>query len=288
LYTQYVEGVIPVATAIQIETRAYVYTYVTDWGEESAPSPASALVETDQNDTVQITVFAPPTGRNIVGWRLYRSSTTSFGAAYQLIADKAVGNAVLNGVNFNYFAITNLIYSDALRQEELQEPLQTLTWAEPPENLIGLVGLPNGILAGFFGKTVCFSEPFAPYAWPLEYQLPVEHNIVGLGVFGQTLVVLTEGWPYYGSGADSASMSLQKLEQPQACISKRSIVSMDNGVLYASPDGLCMAGPSGITVMSQAAFSKEDWQTAVGTAPLGMYHEGRYFIINTDVIEEPS
>lgn len=282
LYSKYVEGVIPTAVGIQIETRAYVYTYVTDWGEESAPSPASALVETDQNDTVGVTVFAPPPGRNIVGWRLYRSSTTGFGAAYQLIADKTVGNAVLDGTSFNYFAITGLTYEDALRQEELQETLQTLTWLEPPENLVGLVGLPNGILAGFFGKTVCFSEPFAPYAWPLEYQLTTEHNIVGLGVFGQTLVVLTKGWPYYASGADSASMSLQKLEQPQACISKRSIVSMDNGVLYASPDGLCLAGPDGIRVLSQAAFSKEDWQQAVGAAPLGMYHEGRYFIINTD------
>lgn len=284
LYSKYVEGVIPTAVGIQIETRAYVYTYVTDWGEESAPSPASALVETDQNDTVGVTVFAPPPERNIVGWRLYRSSTTGFGAAYQLIADKAAPNAVLDGVAFNYFAITGLTYEDALRQEELQESLQTLTWLEPPENLIGLVGMPNGILAGFYGKTVCFSEPFAPYAWPLEYQLTTEHNIVGLGVFGQTLVVLTEGWPYYGSGADSASMSLQKLEQPQACISKRSIVSMDNGVLYASPDGLCIAGPDGIRVISQAAFSKEDWQEAVGAAPLGMYHEGRYFIINTDPV----
>ena len=285
LYSKYVEGVIPTAVGIQIETRAYVYTYVTDWGEESAPSPASALVETDQNDTVGVTVFAPPPERNIVGWRLYRSSTTGFGAAYQLIADKAAPNAVLDGVAFNYFAITGLTYEDALRQEELQESLQTLTWLEPPENLIGLVGMPNGILAGFYGKTVCFSEPFAPYAWPLEYQLTTEHNIVGLGVFGQTLVVLTEGWPYYGSGADSASMSLQKLEQPQACISKRSIVSMDNGVLYASPDGLCIAGPDGIRVLSQGAFSKEDWQAAVGQTPLGMYHEGRYFIINTDPVE---
>jgi hypothetical protein len=34
------------------ENRAYIVTYVTDRGEESAPSPASELIECDQNDTV--------------------------------------------------------------------------------------------------------------------------------------------------------------------------------------------------------------------------------------------
>jgi hypothetical protein len=40
------------------ENRAYIVTYVTDRGEESAPSPASELIECDQNDTVDITVPA--------------------------------------------------------------------------------------------------------------------------------------------------------------------------------------------------------------------------------------
>lgn len=37
-----------------VDTRAYIATYVTDWGEESAPSPASNLVDVDQNVSAPI------------------------------------------------------------------------------------------------------------------------------------------------------------------------------------------------------------------------------------------
>jgi hypothetical protein len=278
IFNELVEPLLPEAITRTLDTRAYVYTYVTDWGEESAPSPASTLLELDQNDSVNLTVTAPPSGRHIVGWRLYRSSTTNVGAAYQLVEDKVVGHAVLDGVDFDYYDIDTLTYSDSKKQEELQEVLATLTWVEPPANLIGLVGLPNGIMAGFFGKTLCFCEPFAPYAWPIEYQLTLEHNIVGLGVFGQTLVVLTEGNPYYASGADSASMSTQKLESTQSCVAKRTIASMEGGVVYASPDGLCLASPEGVMLLTTGAFERQDWQQLEPEARFGGFHEGVYYL----------
>ena len=153
-----------------------------------------------------------------------------------------------------------------------------MTWAQPPAGLLGLRGLPNGIMAGFFGKTLCFCEPFAPFAWPVEYQLTLEFNIVGIGVFGQTAVVLTEGNPYFVSGADSASMSAQKLESPQACIAKRTIASVEGGVIFASPDGLCLAGPNGVSVISQTAFSRADWQAQVTSTAFGAFHDGVYHL----------
>lgn len=288
LYNQYVVPALPITTTRKVESRAYVYTYVTDWGEESAPSPASALIDVDQNDTVGNAVAAPPTGRHVVGWRLYRSSTTNVGAAYQLVEDSAVGHAVLSNGVFDYFDIGTRTYTDAKKQAELQETLQTLTWVEPPDTLKGLVGLPNGIMAGFFDKTVCFSEPFAPYAWPIEYQLTTEHNIVGLGVFGQTLVVLTEGYPYYASAADSASMSLQKIESPLSCVSKRSIANMEGGTVYASPDGLCLAGPSGVSLLTEGSYAREDWQLLGPQTRLGGFHEGVYYFIPDTVPPVPS
>ena len=261
-----------------IDTRAYFVTYVTDWDEESAPSPASDLVEADQNDTVRVTAVSPPPGRNIVGWRLYRSNTTDRSAEWSLVAPLDAANAVLKDGAFWYFKIADLNYTDDQAQSELQEPCQTLTWAEPPAGLKGLVGLPNGIMAGFFGNVLCFSEPYAPYAWPVEYQLSLEHGLVGIGVFGQTAVVLTEGNPYFASGADSASMSAQKIETPQACVAKRSIVSVEGGVMYASPDGLCLAGPNGVSVVTQGTFSKADWQASVNDAAFAAYHDGCYYL----------
>lgn len=279
-YGSDVSEALPTTVDRLVDTRAYVYTYVTTWGEESAPSLPSTLLEVDQNDAVTISVTAPPVDRNIVGWRLYRSSTSNVGAAYQLVADSVVVGSVLDDGAFDYFASSLTDYTDSKLQEELQESLQTLTWAEPPEDLKGLVGLPNGIMAGFFGKTVCFCEPYYPYAWPIEYQITVEHNIVGLGVFGQTLVVLTEGFPYYASGADSASMSAQKIEAGQACVGKRTIASTEGGVLFASPDGLCLAGGAGIQLLTLAAYDRDRWDTIRAAEGFAGYAEGTYYLVS--------
>lgn len=261
-----------------VQTRTYIVTYLTDWDEESAPSPAADLLSVDQNDAIKVTAPPAPAGRNIVGWKLYRSATSSTGANWALVADVDAPNALVRDGVFIGFNIASRVYSDSLPDEQLQEPCATITWAEPPENLRGLVGMPNGIMVGFFGNTLCFSEPFAPYAWPIEYQLSVEHKIVGIGVFGQTAVVLTEGFPYFASGADSASMAAQKIEVPQACIAADTIATVDGGVMYASPDGLCLASPSGISVLTQGSFSKADWLATVTASAVGAFHDGAYYL----------
>lgn len=261
-----------------VQTRTYIVTYVTDWGEESAPSAASALLDVDQNDAVKVTATAPPPGRFIVGWRLYRSASSNTQASWALVEDLAATNAVLVDGVFDYFNIADLTYTDSKADEELQEPCPSLTWAEPPADLKGLVGLPNGIMAGFVGRTLCFSVPSQPHAWPIDYQLSLEYDIVGIGVFGQTAVVLTQGFPYYASGADSASMSAQKVEVPQACLAPRSIATVDGGVMYASPDGLCLASASGISLLTQGAFTKDDWLAAVTSGAVGAYHDGAYYL----------
>ncbi len=265
------QDLLPDAETRQVETRAYIYTFVNSWGEESAPSEPSELIELDQNDHVNVTCYAntpAPDEANYVAltkYRIYRSSTTTSSAEYQLVGEydiSTIGTAQL----------------DTKLQEALEETCPTLTWVIPPTNLKGLVGLPNGIMAGFFGKTLCFSDPFHPYAWPVEYQHTVEYNIVGLGVFGQTLVVLTEGNPYYYSGADSASMSGQKMESVQACASKRSIVSVEGGVIYASPDGICIASPRGVELATMGAYDKFDWQAEGLTDCFASFSEGVYYI----------
>jgi hypothetical protein len=258
---------VPGAQTTTTETRVYIYTYVTDWGEESAPSPPSALVELDENDTCGVSTLACPVVAPygaVTRWRLYRSASTNTGAQYQFVAE---------------IPIATLDYLDVKRQEELEETCPSLTWVEPVANMIGLVGLPNGIMAGFFGKTLCFAEPYQPYAWPAEYQLTVEFNIVGLGVFGQTLVVLTEGNPYYASGADSASMSAQKLESAQACVSKRSIASAEGAVMFASPDGICSASASGVELLTLGAYAKYDWAALGVTSSYAAFSEGVYYIV---------
>lgn len=253
-----------------VDSRYYVYTYVTDRGEESAPSPVSDLVECDQNDTVGISITTAPAGRYITKWRFYRSNTGSNDAAFQFLDE---GN------------ITTLTGTDTAKSSDLQEVIPSLTWAEPPSNLQGLTGMPNGVMAGFFGNTVAFCEPYIPYAWPVDYQISTEHPIVAMAAFGQTLVVGTRGSPYYISGADSASMSAVKMDSRQSCVSARSMISVDGGVIYASPDGFCLANGQGIRVITQGIYTREDWQALNPSSLVCAFHDGVvYFYGSTGVV----
>lgn len=246
-----------------VDSRYYIYTYVTDRGEESAPSPVSDLVECDQNDTVGISITAAPSGRYITKWRFYRSNTGASDAAFQFLAE---------GV------ITTLTGTDTAKSSDLLEVVPSTTWAEPPAKLQGLTGMPNGVMAGFFDNTVAFCEPYIPYAWPVEYQVSTEHPVVAMAVFGQTLVVGTRGSPYYISGADSASMSAVKMDSRQSCVSARSMISVDGGVVYASPDGLCFANGQGIRVVTEGIVSREDWQALVPSSMFCAFHDGVLYV----------
>ena len=85
-------------------------------------------------------------------------------------------------------------------------------WVAPPSDLKGLVAMPNGIMAGFSGNNICFSEPFFPHAWPIRYRLATNFSIVSMGRYGQTLIVTTKGFPYAVVGArpDSANLEIWK------------------------------------------------------------------------------
>ena len=185
---------------------------------------------------------------------------------------------------------------DEKKQEDLGEVIASASWREPPYRsdeqfegwpkpvigsnpyLRGLTGMPNGIMAGFLDNTVAFCEPYTPYAWPVEYEISTEFPIVGLGVFGQTLFVGTTGNPYFISGADSASMSAQKLDSNQACASADSIASVQGGVLYASPDGLCVADPGGVKLISASLYTREDWQKLSPSTMFAIEHENIYYL----------
>lgn len=242
------------------ETRAYTWTLVNDWGEESMPYlPGNGnsdeefeLLDMDGNDEVLAEATMPPTiditMYGYAKWRLYRSNTGSKDSEFQMVFEKP---------------LTDIAVTDKKSNAGLQEVLASMAWEPPPvangKQLQGLCALPNNFFAGFVDKTVYFSEIYRAYAWPADYTHTFQSAIVGLGVFGQTLVVLTETGPWYLSGSDPASMSKQDTRSNQACVSVRSICPVEGGVVFASPDGLCMASPNGIQVFLPAPLGKAAW-----------------------------
>jgi len=232
------------------ETRVYTYTFVNSWDEESAPysadpMPASTTVDVDTGETVTVTTATSVTGPyNVTAKRIYRST----GGTFLFVAEIPLAQAD---------------FVDTLTADDLAEELPSLTWTQPPDDLAGLTGMPGGFLAGFSGIDVYFSEPYRLFAWPLQYSQSVGYPIVGLGSIDTTLVVLTTQKPFFIQGSSPDAMSMVEADVAQACVSKRSIVSMKGVVFYASPDGLVAIAPGGSRIVTESRFDRDQWQQLV-------------------------
>lgn len=240
---------------------AFVYTYVTGWGEEGPPSAASAVVDVCAGQTVTVTGMstAPAGAYNVTTKRIYAAVY----GEYQYVGEVPVATTSYEITAFDASA--------------LGETLPSATWYAPPTDMHSITMLPNGIAAGLSGKTVCFSEPYLLHAWPTEYQLILDDDGVAMAACGQSVVVTTANNTYLISGVDPASMSMLKLEANQSCSSKRSMVDMGVFAIYASPDGLVAASPAGeITLVTEELLTREQWQAYNPPSIHAYYWEGQY------------
>lgn len=244
-------------------TRLYVYTWVTGFGEESEPSAASNEVYWQPGQVVTLSGFgSTPAGRNITKQRIYRSQTSTTGTTLYFIAERDA---------------TSADFVDSVPADDFQEALPSTTWNAPPDDLTGLVGGPNGMMAAFRGKQVYFCEPYRPHAWPEGYVLTTDYPIVGLAWFGTSLAIMTTGVPYVATGTAPESMAMEKTELNLPCINARGIVDMGYSVVYPSHDGLVVVSLSGTSVVSKGMFSRDDWLRLNPYGMIAGQYNGRYF-----------
>jgi hypothetical protein len=247
-----------------VTTRLYVFTYVTSFDEESEPCPVTADVLWQSGKTVTLSGFpAIPTGRAITKQRIYRSqSSNQAGTDLFLIEERAASTSN---------------YVDTHSPTDFGEVLPSRDWSQPPTDLAGLIALPNGMMAAFSGKQLCFCEPYHPHAWPEKYRMTTAFTIVGLGAYGTTVVAGTSGYPYVVSGNAPESMIEEKIEVNLPCINGRGMVDLGYSVAYPSNDGLVVVSNGGATVASDALFTRPDWlQVSPSTLVSGQF-AGRYF-----------
>jgi hypothetical protein len=266
----------PVATILSgtgegtAEDRYYIYTYVTDWDEESEPSDASIVpVSVKTGQVVQVTIpTALPVGSFVLkSIRIYRTASGANATDWQLVQELPIGTPK---------------YSDSKKATELAETIPSLDWTKPPVGLQGFVNLPNGIVAAYKGADLYFCEPYRPFTFPSKYMLTMDYQIMGLGVFGSSLIVTTKGSPYLVTGIDPSSMTSQKLEAQQACVSKRSVVSMGYGVIYASPDGLVLVDGNGVNIVTSALFTIREWRETKPETITACQYDGNYYAFTPD------
>lgn len=178
--------------------------------------------------------------------RIYRTTGTT--GAWQL-------------VNSTGLAAATTTYNDTLTDADIAgDDLITDGWIPPPVGLTALCVHPSGALLGIVGNLLCASEPHQPHAWPLIYQLASGYNGVGLACFGNYVVMATDGQPFVANGTEPASMSGEDIQGAFPCLSKRSVLSIGDSVLYSSKYGAVRVGAGGLGIFTEPFYTREKWQ----------------------------
>ncbi len=247
----------------------YVYTYVNEYGEEGPPSPVSDTIQFPDGGSVVLTFDdAEQPNYNLEN-----------GVSFKRIYRAATANGVTSFLFVDEIPFEDTTYIDTKEDFELGEELQTVDWDLPPTDGKGVIALPNGVTAMFSKNQLCPSVINRLHAYPVAYRLNFDSNVVAIAPIDTSVVVATETYPYLVVGSDPSQMSSAKFEQRQACVSKRSMVSIRNyGVIYASPDGLvAINGAGGITLITDAYFSREEWQELEPETIVAFAHDDRYY-----------
>ena len=325
--------------------RTYVYTWLTAWGEESAPAAASNTVYLKEGQTVTVTGIpaALPTTGAYAGkvyqttgmiMNIYRTVTSTSGTSYYMAGQVhlgaqavtytrtgtvitvtytnhylVVGQAVTLGVttgsasagsytvtsvvDANTITLTDAVsgatsgsgtvlatnFTDTQPLSSLTVPLPSISWYPPPTNLSGIKAIHNGMLMGFFGTTVCFSQPGQPHSWPTAYYQEIGRTVVGLGTVGTTVVVLTDSNPWVIQGNTPAAMQKVRLDTNMPCVSKRSIVNMDDGLYFATRGGIAVFSyTTGSSLATKLVYDWDNFRTQVDpTTITATRYNNKYF-----------
>lgn len=248
-----------------LQSITHVYTYVTSVGWESANSYPSTPVSIYSGDSAVVSNIAtPPEGCDIEKIRIYRSATGTSSCEYQFVEEIDPATS----------------YTDDMSDTD-GVLLESDSFIPPTDTLHGFVFLPGGLIAGFDGREVRMCEPYIPYAFPDSYSYTIPFDIVGLGVAGTALVVCTKGPVFVLSGTSPDAMYVTRMQGNTPCLSKRSVVSMPEGVAFASSDGLYLCDGSLVECITRGIFSRDEWEPLCPETFIAKKLEDKYLFFNT-------
>lgn len=234
---------------INLRYTTFFQTWVDEYGYESGASmPSQEIV---YNDGMTIVVESCDSPTDSVKRRIYKAVAGTATDTIQFVHEQSrIGGGVFLQTSFT------------VKDEDTGELLPNIT--SVPEELNWMTAMPGNFYAGVIRtepREVCFSSIGLPTSWPLDFRYSIRDEIIGFGVSGNTLFVLTRGYPWAITGTSPDSMSASQIASPQACISERSICSYSGSVFYVSQDGICVVSESSasVTVITKAYFDKQTW-----------------------------
>lgn len=296
--------------------RAYIYCFITAYGELGPPfqSDIASIADYGSGSVTLSRIEAPEGSRRINRIWLYRTNSGDSGAEFDFVKEYAVpaftaydGEAAYNDGDYVSFGSPALLYKcihnsttgippndpvngvggtgddyweyftlvDDVADENLGETCPSRTWDPPPAALCGLTVHAAGFFAGFAGNTVYLSEPALPHAWPYSYSF--EHEIVAIAAFGNSIAVITRGYPYLLTGSAPEQMSKNKLAVFYPGLSRRGTVAADNGVLYPAKAGLIRIDEEdGVVNKTAKIFTEKEWKDYATSQTIAAYSSKKY------------
>ena len=257
-----------------INSVGYVYTYVCERNgiqHESAPSPPTAVGEgtdVEVGQYVSLTGFVDPvfssTGNDVDFYRVYRLASGSTGAEYQLLSGRPAAYSAAAVTDIPDGTTTVFDNDDPTTPAALNTPLGEVIATDgfdpPPDDMIGLTEFKNGMLVGFRGKELCVSDSQSQYAWDENNRIRFDQDIVSVGVYGNSLIVATDTFPYIVTGSEPGYLMAEILPYEQGCLNKNGLVSTRMGVIFPTPDGLFLVNDRQGINLTKNLYTKEQWQ----------------------------
>jgi len=200
------------------------------------------------------------------------TTAATSGTMYHDVSELATSSA-------RYWGDGSYNFTDDFLVSGLTTIVPSENYDAPPSDMQGLKAAHNNILVGFTSNQLCFSFPDKPHAWPEIYRMTFESEIVAIQPNAGYITVLTKDYPYQVSGNDPATMVSSRIDTLYPCLSKRSVVNMGYGIVWATHGGLAVFSPStGIDLITKFVHDWDTWNDTLDPSTLiGHFYNGKYF-----------
>lgn len=269
----------------EASARSYVYTYVTEWGEESPPSLPSNVVRVNDGDAVTVSGIAPVTDPDyhIVAINIYRTASgfrVADGKVQQMLTDYQLVATI---------SPMQTSYTDSVKGVSLGPVLET-QYDRPPPMMAGVVSIGDQVrLAGYACNRIYMSEAFQPHNWPAKYDLTLDFNIVHMLCQDQRLFVTTDSIPYIidvSNCDDTKCTPVTSFELPLpdiGCHYSHGAIMTHHGMFYATPFGIVLIQPNAEWhIITSRWFGEKEWLKLRPDTIRMAYWEG-YLFFATDM-----
>lgn len=255
------------ATGPLAERRAYVYTYVTEWGEESGISQPF-FTDALPSDTVVVRNFYDPgadslQGREFRFVRFYRTVTSAAGSDFFFVADVPWGELEWRD---------DIPPNDVAMNRNLGAAGGNL-----PSGYYGALTHPSGSILTFKGNSIRFSRPFMPHSWPEDYEIALPDEVVAAEMFDQNVVVLTDSRVYLLFGNTPPNLGILTYPGSMPCIGRGTVCNVPGGIVFGTNDGVAFVGREQPTLVSSQVIRRDQWRQSFSKPYRAFYSDGVYY-----------